>query len=366
MKRTLSIILTVCLFISAFSVGSYASLTTEEIYSAYDYNNDGIVDLLDARMVLRVSSGIEAPIEGKDYDVNKSGNPSPDYNDVKAVLYIALGISTDEIVVDDTGYMLDLFRKELNCIKDIRPGFYKYAEATCESMLVTTRNAPDDSLNVTDMEFDDYTNKTCDYMEDLLDSAAGLLIPSSKKAELRANIAELRQKAVEMYETKETKKRVLESSTTHYTDFPINNLGFSCYLTVDDIKSIETKEEDGYIIRTVTMNEDTYIGNEYPTGTSGFKQRYQEISYGKVFNIPALSETDGSVVNKVTFKDGVIVSKIDKLTGVPVSVKYSYTYIADVKSATKVDENGEPGLEMTSKTTMKTIEEYTINPVEVN
>ncbi len=365
MKRTLSVILCVCLLISAFSVGSYASLTSAEIYSAYDYNNDGNVDLLDARTVLRVSSCIEAPIEGKDYDVDKSGNPSPDYKDVKAVLYIALGISTENIVVDDTEYMLNLFRKELNSIKDIRPGFYKHAEATCESMLVTTRNAPDDSLNVTDMEFDDYTNKTCDYMEDLLDTA-GLLIPSSKKAELRANIAELRQKAIEMYKTKETKKNVLESETTHYTDFPINNLGFSCYLTVDDIKSIETKEEDGYIIRTVTMNEDTYIGNEYPTGTSGFKQRYQEISYGKVFNIPALSETDGSVVNKVTFKDGVIVSKIDKLTGVPVSVKYSYTYIADVKSATKVDENGEPGIEMTSKTTMKTIEEYTINPVEVN
>ena len=114
------------------------------------------------------------------------------------------------------------------------------------------------------------------------------------------------------------------------------------------------------------MNTDTYIGDEYPTGTAGFKDRWQTISYGKVFNIPELSESDGSVVNSVTFKDGKIVSKIDKLTGMPVEIDYKFTYIADVSAPVEVDDKGNEGIKMKTKATITTTEKYIINPVEVN
>lgn len=363
MKKILSIILTICMLMSALCISSYA-LTEQEIYSAFDFDNDGDVDVKDARTVLRVAAGIDAPIEGKVYDINGDGYVT--YEDVKTALYIAAGIGTEDVAVNSDEYNLNLFKREINSIKEVRPGFTKNATAQCASMLVTTRNAPDSSLNVTNMEFDDYTNKTCDYMEDLLNGAAGLLIPSAQKAELKQNIADLRQKATDMYKPQTTKKTVAKRTTTHYTDFPINNLGYSCYLTLDDIESIRCYEEGDYFYREVTMKTDTYVGNEYPTGSAGFKDRYQKISYGKIFNIPALSETDGSVVNKVTFKDGKITMKIDKLTGMPVNVEYYYVYVADVDSPVQEDADGNPGIEMNSVTTMVTSENYAINPVEVN
>lgn len=380
MKKTISILLTVCILFSVLCVNSFAALTTDEIVVNYDfalnvaqkdeenniigYTSDGKVNLDDARAVLRVSAGIEAPREDLNYDIDGDGYIT--VTDVKTILSIILGINLS--VNENDEYLLSLFKTELNSVKSTRPGFTKTATAQCHSMKVTTHNAPASELNVTNMEFDVYTNKTCDYMENLL-SSAGLFIPASQKAEMKAQIADLRKQADEMYDVKTTTKTVNRYGS-HYYHFPVNNLGNSCFLEIEDIKSIECYEEDGYIIRKVTMNEDTYIGDEFPTGNEGASQRWKTISYGKVFNIPDFDETEGtkqtSVLNSVTFKDGVIISKVDKLSGLPVSVEYSYSYVADISTIPQTNEDGSEGLQMDSVTSATNTESYVINPVTTN
>ena len=379
MKKILSTLLVVTLLFSALSVSAFA-LTGSDIATRYDfalnvaqkdqnnniigYTSDGKVTLDDARAVLRVSAGLEAPREGVNYDVD--GDSFVTVSDVKAIIGIILGI---DVTISDDEYLLSLFNAELNSVKSLRPGFKKTATTQCHSMLVTTRNAPDASLNVKNMEFDDYTNKTCDYMDSYLDGAIGLALKLSNPTqynELKNQVASLRTQAREAYNLKTTTKTINRYGS-HYYHFPVNNLGNSCFLEISDIKSIECYEEDGYIIRKVTMNEDTYIGDEFPTGNEGFSERWKTISYGKVFNIPDFDETEGtketSVLNKVTFKDGIIISKVDKLSGVPVSVDYSYTYISDVSTIPETNEDGTPGLEMDSVTTATNTESFVINPV---
>ena len=129
------------------------------------------------------------------------------------------------------------------------------------------------------------------------------------------------QKEIETMSREEMKKlqseKLVKQVKHVYENVPYyRNLMDEKGVKPEDIKSIECYEEDGYIIRKVTMNEDTYIGDEFPTGNEGFSQRWKTIPYGKVFNIPDFDETEGtketSILNKVTFKDGVIISKVDK------------------------------------------------------
>lgn len=377
MKKFLTTLLAVILLFSSLSVSAFA-LTGNDIANKYDfalnvaqkdqnnniigYISDGKVTLEDARAVLRVSAGLEAPREDVNYDVDSDGFVT--VSDVKTIIGIVLGI---DVTISDDEYLLSLFNAELNSVKDLRPGFTKTATAQCHSMRVTTRNAPDASLNVTNMEFDEYTNKMCDYMDSYLDGPVGVALKLSNPTqynELKNQISSLRTQAKEAYKLKTTTKTIKRYGS-HYYHFPVNNLGNSSFLEISDIKSIECYEEDGYIIRKVIMNEDTYIGDEFPTGNEGFSQRWKTISYGKVFNIPDFDETEGtkktSNLNKVTFKDGVIISKVDKLSGVPVSVEYSYSYIADVST---IPESADD-LEMDSVTTATNTESFVINPVTI-
>ncbi len=356
MKKIFCVLLAVCTLISAFSLNAFAAVTNDEIVSCYDFNGDGSVNLSDARTVLRVSAGLEQPRDGFIYDLDGDGFKT--ITDVQMVLSIVMGIDV-EITNDE--FLLNLFRSELNNIKSVRPGFTRTVTTKCDSVLVTTRNAPVAELNVKNMDFVKYTNKTCDYLEDNY----GIFLT----AEMKASIADMRKQAKEMYNPK-TKETTIEKRRSHYAAFPVNNLANSCFLTMDDIQSIECYEEDGYIVRKVTMNTDTYVGDEYPTGYEGSSQRWQKISYGKVFNIPEFSETQNgketSILNSVTFKNGVIISKIDKLSGIPVSVKYSYAYVSNVSSIPEVDNKGNPGLETDSVTTARITESYVINPVTNN
>lgn len=375
MKKFLSTLLAVTLLFSALSVSAFA-LTGEDVAKNYDfalnvaqkddknniigYTSDGKVTLDDARAVLRVSAGLEAPRDDINYDVDGDGFVT--VSDVKTIIGVILGI---DVAISDDEYLLSLFNAELNSVKSLRPGFTKTATTQCHSMRVTTRNAPDASLNVTNMEFDEYTNKMCDYMDSYLNGPIGIGLQLSDPAmynDLKTQVSSLRTQAKEAYKLKSTTKTVNRYGS-HYYHFPVNNLGNSCFLEISDIKSIECYEEDGYIIRKVTMNEDTYIGDEFPTGNEGFSERWKTISYGKVFNIPDFDETEGtketSRLNKVTFKDGIIISKVDKLSGVPISVEYSYSYTADVSQLPAK----EGDLEMDSVTTATNTESFVINPV---
>lgn len=369
MKKTISILLAVCLLFSALSVSSYASYSANEIKLNFDYNADGKVDLNDARTVLRVSANLEAPKEGLIYDVTGNGDGIT-MEDVKKIVGIVTGIDSE--VNECAEFNLELFKAELNSVKTTKPGFTKTATTQCHSMKVTTKNAPTSSLNVTNMEFDDYTNKTCDYMDSLLNGAAGLALKVTDPEyynEMKAQIAELRKQADEMYDLKTTTKTI-NKYNSHIYQFPISANINSCLLNMDDIKSIECYEEDGYIVRKVTMNDDTYVGDEFPTGNEGNSERLKKVSYAKVFNIPNFDETEGtketSILNKVTFKNGVIISKVDKLSGIPVSVEYSYSYVADISTIPEVDQDGNEGLQMDSVTQATNTESYVINPVTKN
>lgn len=378
MKKFLTTLLAVTLLFSSLSVSTFA-LTGDDVAKNYDfalnvaqkddknniigYTSDGKVTLEDARAVLRVSAGIDAPRDGLDYDIDDDGFVT--VSDVKMIIGIILGI---DVTITDDEYLLSLFNTELNSVKSLRPGFTKTATAQCHSMLVTTSNAGVDELNFDEpTEFDDYVNSVCDYMDSYLNGfiGAGLQISAPEEYNnLKNQVASLRTQAKEAYDLKTTTKTINRYGS-HYYHFPVNNLGNSSFLEISDIKSIECYEEDGYIIRKVTMNEDTYIGDEFPTGNEGFQQRWKTISYGKVFNIPDFDETEGtketSVLNKVTFKDGVIISKVDKLSGVPVSVEYSYTYTADVTTVPQTADD----MIMNSVTTATNTESFVINPVTI-
>lgn len=369
MKKTISILLAICVLIALLPVSSYASYSVDEIKLNFDYNADGKINLDDARTVLRVSAKLEEPKNGLIYDVTGNGDGIT-MEDVKKVVSIVTGIDTE--VNECAEFNLELFKAELNSVKTLKPGFTKTETAQCHSMRVTTKNAPTDELNVTNMEFDDYTNKTCDYMDSLLNSPAGIGIMLTNPEEynaMKAQVADLRKQAKEAYNVK-TSTKTINKYNSHTFQFPLNGNLNSCLLKIDDIKSIECYEEDGYIVRKVTMNNDTYIGDEFPTGSKGNQERLAKISYAKVFNIPAFDETQGSketsILNKVTFKNGVIISKVDKLSGVPVSVEYSYSYVADISTIPVIDKNGKPGLQMDSVTEATNTESFVINPVTKN
>lgn len=368
MKKILCLALCLCMLVSSLCLNVFAAGSSDEITSLYDYNGDGFINLTDARTVLRVSAGLEQPRANLIYDLDGQDGAIPTINDVKLVISIVMGI---DVEIANQEFLLALFVNELDSVKTTKPGFTKLATNKCDSMLVTTRNAPDPSLNVTNMPFDQYTNKTCDYLEDALNGFAGAFIPADKKTEIKATIATMRKEANELYVPK-TKETVIAKRRSHFATFPINNVPKSCYLKIDDIASITSEEtEDGYILRTVKMKTDTYIGDEFPTGVAKAAERREKISYARVFNLPDFSETtngkESSILNSVTFKDGEIVSKIDKLSGIPVYVKYSYTYVSDISTIPTVDEETkEEGLQMDSVTTAKVIEEFTINPVTNN
>ena len=372
MKKTISILLTFCILFSLVSVSANAVYSTpQEIKLNFDYNADGKINLADARTILRVSANLEAPKEGLIYDITGNGDGIT-MEDVKKVIGIVTGIDAE--VKECAEFNLELFKAELNSVKTEKPGFTKTTTVQCQSILVTTRNAPVDELNFDQpTDFKVYTKTMCDYTESLLNGPAGLLMQArypEEYAKTKAEIANLKKQANEIYNPKISSNTTARGSVFHANYFPINNNYNSCLLQIDDIKSIECYEEDGYIIRKVTMNDVTYVGDEFPTGNEGAAERLRSISYAKVFNIPNFAETEGikktSNLNSVTFKDGVIISKVDKLSGLPVNVEYSYTYVADVSTIPEVDANGNEGLQMDSITTATNKEVCVINPVIKN
>lgn len=365
MKKFICLFTVICLLIPCFSLGVNAVIVSETTPD-FDYNDDGKININDARAVLRVSAGIDAEIEGKTYDLDANGYV--DYYDVAKILKMISGIDSEANVTNE--YLLSLFKKELDSVKSIRPGFTKVSTSHCKSSKVTIRNAPIDSFNVTDTEFNIYVDMLVAYAD-----RYNSILPN----DIKKDIEEMKAQTVELYNPQTETITVTKANPTHYTEFPVSKLGYSCFLEVSDIESINCYEQNGYIIREVIMKADTYIGDEYPTGSAGFKDRWQTISYGKVFDIPSLDETDGSTLNSVTFtglydddisikptQGGRIISKVDKLTGLPVEVRYEYACVYDVSKPPVVNQDGTTGLTMKIVTTKNFSEVYTINPMEVS
>ncbi|MBQ8182276.1 MAG: hypothetical protein IJ025_00055 [Clostridia bacterium] len=356
MKKALSVILVLSVLMGMFAICATAADTDTTLTTAeksmlkiqrVDADGDGSYSTADAKKLLQAAAGIIENADGEQYDVNFDGAVS--ISDAQETLRIVSGISP----VLTQSEALELFNAEINTVKSVRPGFEKTATVVCPSIKITTTNAPIADMNVTDLEFDKYVDKIIKLMNTFPYNVA-------LNDEMKAQLNEMKVQAEEAYEPQTSEKTVAKHSNSHYSYFPVNNLGWSSKLTVADISGAACKVVDGSIVYTITLPDVTYVGDEYPTGSSGFAKR-QTLPYGKVFTIPALDESDGSTVNKVVFKKGKVVLRQDVLTGDILSADYSYTYISEVMAPPQEDSE----LTMKTATTANLTENYIMNRVTV-
>ena len=327
MKKLLSIVLVIGMLMSVMSMSVSAAddatpLTEEEtaflMMRRADIDKDGAYSTKDASMLLRAAAGI---IESNDeYDLNLDGDVSLD--DAQKMLRISANL--DSLASKEV--LFNIFDTKLDSVKKVKPGFDKAVTMVCPSIKVTTTGAPDDRLNVSNMEYKNYVNTLVNVMNSF---PYNTMLDDEMKKELEL----MKKSAVEVYQPQTETKSVAATSNSHYTNFPVDNLGWSCNLNLDEVNTISQTVADGAIQLTITLGEYTYEKTKtpYPTGSAGFSER-QKLPYGKIFNIPALDETDGSVVNKMVFKNGKVIVKLDIETGDVVGVDYSYSYTSSITS----------------------------------
>ncbi len=304
-----------------------------------DINGDKEYSTSDVAILLKAAAGIIEIPDIDMYDLDFDG-----YVTVRDAQLMFKAVS-DVAPLASEEESLEAFNLLLNDVKSIKPGFDKTATVVCPTVKVTSSGYPSllSSLNVSNMEYKDYVNKATNIM--------------SKFGATDADLADLKQTAEDIYEPQTETKTVAATSNSHYTNFPVNNLGWSSKLTTSDVKSVSYAVEDGYLVYTVRMNNYTYKGDEYPTGSAGFSDR-QKLPYGKVFNLPSLQEDAATTVNSIQLKNGVIVVKADIVTGEIVSADYSYTYISDIVSVNAVDSST---ITMKMVTTTNVKENYVMN-----
>lgn len=309
-----------------------------------DADGDGTINTNDAAAYLKAAAGI-VDESSADFDYNADGVVS--VTDAQSVLKVVAGI--ESALTEEEA--LALFNDSINEVKSTRPGFDRVATVQCPSIKITTMNAPVDEMNVTNLEFDAYVDKIVKLMNTF---PYNLALDDAMKAELKV----MQQEAAAAYEPQTEEKTVAKTSNAHYSYFPVTNLGWSSKLTINDIDSISCTLSGSVAVFTIEMADYTYIGDEYPTGTAGFAAR-QTLPYGKVFNIPAFDESDGSTINKVAFKNGKVEYHLDVATGAPVYAEYTYSYDTDVTAAPQEDSS----LVMKTATSTNVSEVYNINKV---
>lgn len=299
-----------------------------------DVNGDGQYSTDDVSLILKAAAGI-IQIENEEYyDIDLDGYVS--VRDAQLMLEVVSGVGS---VASDED-TLAAFNTLINGVKNKKPGFEKTTTVVCPTIKVTSSgySFPLTSLNVTNMEFRDYIARAADLIEKF-----------DANGEMAGEVAEMRQSAVEVYKPQTETKNIAAGSNSHYTYFPVNNLGWASKLTISDIKSIDYAVDGGVMVYTISMNDYTYNGSQYPTGTKGFSDR-QNLPYGKVFNLPALDDDDSSTINSVKLQKGKVILKADLLTGNVISVDYSYTYVSDITVVTEVESGSS-----TTTTTMRTV-----------
>ena len=353
MKKLLSVILALCMLFSVMALSAGAaysddfSASGKEAYEklrSLDADNDGNIATDDAAVYLKAAAGIIDETQANfDYD----GDGIVTISDAQSVLKVAAGIDS-ALTQEET---LALFNASINEVKSTRPGFERIATVQCPSIKVTTMNAPIADMNVSNLEFDAYVDKIVKLMNTF---PYNMALDEAMKAELK----QMQADAKAAYDPQTEEKYVAKTSNAHYSYFPVTNLGWSSKLAINDVESISCTLKDSVAVFTIEMADYTYIGDEYPTGTAGFAAR-QALPYGKVFNIPAFDESDGSTINKVAFKNGKVVYHLDLATGAPVFAEYSYTYDTDVTAAPQKDSE----LVMKTATITDVLETYNINKV---
>ncbi len=261
--------LVLCIAIGIFGVTATAAVDDAVAEAAMaklqklDIDKNGSISTLDASQYLKAAAGIIDTSE-VDYDFDADGSVS--VLDAQKVLRVVAGV--DSALTQEEA--LALFNEGINSVKTVRPGFEKTATVVCPSIKVTTMNAPISQMNVTNLEFDQYVDKIIKLMNTF---PYNLALDDAMKAQLE----EMRVQAAESYKPQVSTKTVLKASNSHYTYFPVNNLGWSSRLTLADIKSIACTIENGAIVYTLKMNDVTYVGDEYPTGSAGFSKRLSPV-----------------------------------------------------------------------------------------
>ncbi len=324
MKRAISIFSVLCILITAFSVNAFAEdevivdenaitrgyTTTfnKQLYRG-DLNDDGVVTTEDASEYLRVAAKLQEPKENVDYDITGDGKVTT--ADARKALRVAAGLeltATDEEIFD---YFLD----EVNSVKSVKPGFKRTATGTCKSAKVTITGAKLNSLNATNMEYVDYLKKN-----------KTMFVLASSEEEYEKMLAD----AQSVYEPQVREKIVKTTSSQHYTYFPVSGLATSCRLKFEEIEDITLKIIDGYYIITLTLGDYTYSGdNPYPATAADYTAR-QNITYGKVFNLPEFNDTDKYTLDKVKLEDGKVTVKMDSTTGEIMNADYYFKYTAEM------------------------------------
>ncbi len=347
MKKVLSLLLAVCLFVTAFSVNAFAVDSSDEAnanltkeyteaflakFNRGDLNGDNKVTVEEAAKVLRIAAKLDEPEVGIDYDLNGDGKISTE--DARRALRIASGLeigATNEEI-------FEYFKNELNTVKLAQPGFERTTTSTCKSAKIAIKSNPASIMDTSEIEF-------IDYIED----QKATFIFLGKKAEYE----ELYANALKKYEPLVSSKTIDTGSSSHYSYFPVATRPYSCYLSYEDIKAVTIKENNSQFIITVTMNSYTYDEkNPYPATIYEDDERLK-LPYGKVFNIPQFNEAEEMDIQKVVLDKGKVVLKVDSSTGKIDDVDYFYRCsVTGVLVETVKDSKGN---ETVMTTTMKNV-----------
>lgn len=347
MKKVLSLLLAICLLVTAFSVNAFAADSSEEananLTKEYteiflgqlnrgDLDGDNKVTVEEAKKYLRVAAKLDEPQTGVNYDLTGDGKVTTE--DARRALRIASGLemgATNEEI-------FEYFKNELNTVKLAFPGFERKTTSTCKSAKIAIKSEPESILDTSEVEFIDY-----------IEGKKTMFILMGKKAEYE----ELYADALKKYEPVVSNRVVSTGSSSHYSYFPLAGRSNACYLNYEDIKSIEIKESNGQFIITLSMNNYTYDEkNPYPATAYEDEERLK-LPYGKIFNIPQFNEAEEMDITKVVLDKGKVVLKVDSQTGKIDDVDYFYRCsVTGVLVETVKDSSGN---ETVMTTTMKNV-----------
>lgn len=345
LKKLLSIILVLGMLMSIFCITAGAEDTTE-LTSAQkselklrraDANGDGTYNTGDVQTLLKAAAGTIA--NKAEYDLNLDGATS--IEDALAVLREVAGIKP--ILSNDEA--IELFNAKVNNVKNRDtglPGFEKTITATCSSMKITqTVEATGfaalvtGNMSCTDLEYDKYVDK----MVGMMENSGGL------SAEDQANVNAMKQSAKD-YRKPQTDTEVAEAGdyVDHFLYFPRDARNTASEITATDISSISYTMKDGKITYTLRLPDKKYTSNT----------AYQANIYAKVMNVVEFDEDDGSKVNSVELKNGIVTITTDAATGAMKTADYSYGYYSDVSAPTQTQTDSALGsitIKLKTKTT---------------
>lgn len=356
MKKTLSLLLAVCLLLTTFSVNAFAADSSEEananLTKEYteiflsqlnrgDLDGDKKVTVEEAKKYLRIAAKLDEPEAGVNYDMTGDGRVTTE--DARRALRIASGLelgATDEEV-------FNYFKNEINTVKVVFPGFNKTTTAKTTDARINVSGAPKilfyPDINANNEEVVSYYKRTEE---------------TWKLAATEEEFNDMLKSAEAVYDPVETKKAVETGSKSHYTQFPVMSKTYTCKLDFSDIKSIEVEEKNGQFIITMSMDSFTYDEkNPYPA-TSYESAERESLPYGKIFNLPTFNNNN-YVLEKVVLDKGKVTLTVDAQTGEIENVDFFYRYTTTMQLVTDESDESTEGIVMK----MKNVSEYNENYV---